>query len=176
MAWTVNGFYMMTSEMDKLAFAWREIGHWRMPVLDFPESVRDPLCLPIYGIVANSVPTNASGRKRLKDWKVQLASEVKTARGSAPWNPNDNYTITLGLSFHLPSHGNQKKLDVENFIKPTIDVLAAGLFCCFETDPQDINHWNYDDSNFRTLLVHRLPDARNRQSEGAAIAVSASPR
>ncbi len=178
MAWTVNGFYMMTSDMDKLAFAWRAIGHWRIPVLDFTFTgpVRDPLCLPIYGIVANSIPTSPTGKDRLENWQVQVASEVKAARGPKPWNADDSYVISLGLSFHLPSHGNQKKLDVENFIKPIIDALAAGLFCSPQTYPESIPKFDYDDSNFRTLLVHRLPDARSLQFEGAAIAVSASPR
>ena len=76
----------------------------------------------------------------------------------------------------LPSHGNQKNLDVENFIKPVIDALAAGLFCDPDQDPQEIAKWGFDDSNFRTLLIHRLDDATRRDDEGVAISVSSGPR
>ena len=163
-------------DVNLTKFINRDIGHWMVPVLEFTESVGHLLDLPVYGEIANSVPTSAAGRTRLKDWKVKVASEVKSARGDKPWDPGNNYAITLGLGFYLPIHGNQKKLDVENFIKPIVDALAAGLFCNTETDPRDINHWNYDDSNFNTLLVHRLPDADSPQSEGVAIYVSASPQ
>ena len=44
-------------------------------------------------------------------------------------------------------------MDVDNFVKPIIDALAAGLFCDPQIDPNNIPHWNYDDSNFNTLLI-----------------------
>ena len=105
-----------------------------------------------------------------------MASGVKEVRGAAAWNPAGNFAISLGLSFHLPSHGNQKNLDVENFIKPVIDALAAGLFCDPGQDPQEIAEWRYDDSNFRTLLIHRLDDATRSDDEGVAISASSGPR
>jgi hypothetical protein len=78
------------------------------------------------------------------------------------------------MTFHPGNHGN-RPLDAENFIKPILDALAAGLFCDNQTEPMDIEHWNYDDSNFNTLLVHRLDDALNPRDEGTAIAVSSRP-
>ena len=45
-----------------------------------------------------------------------------------------------------------------------------------QANPQDIQRWNYDDSRFTTLLIHRLPDALSREAEGAAIAVSSRRR
>ena len=65
-------------------------------------------------------------------------------------------------------------LDVENFVKPVVDGLAAGLFCDNDTDPNHIELWNYDDSNFNTLLIHRLEDARRPEDEGIAISISSS--
>lgn len=41
------------------------------------------------------------------------------------------------FAFHMGSHGNQR-LDIENFIKPTLDALAAGLFCPNQTNPREI--------------------------------------
>ena len=125
----------------------------------------------------NQLNHRRSARKgRQQDWKVSVASGVKEMRGAAAWNPSGNFAISLGLSFYLPSHGNQKNLDVENFIKPVIDALAAGLFCDPDQDPQEIAEWGFDDSNFRTLLIHRLDDATRRDDEGVAISVSSGPR
>ena len=65
-------------------------------------------------------------------------------------------------------------MDVENFTKPVVDAIAAGLFCEEQKDPKDIATWNYDDSNFNTLLIHRLPDAAEPEDEGIVISVSSS--
>ena len=65
-------------------------------------------------------------------------------------------------------------LDVENFIKPILDAIAAGLLYDEETDLSTVKKWNYNDSNFNTLLIHRLADATKRQDEGIAISVSSS--
>ena len=111
-------------------------------------------------------------KENLQAWKVKIASEVKAVRGASAWNSGDEYDITLALSFHPANHGN-RPLDAENFIKPILDALAAGLFCNPNTAPHSISHWNYDDSNFKTLLIHRLPDAASRELEGIAICVSA---
>jgi len=82
------------------------------------------------------------------------------------------YLISIGFSFHLPSHGN-RQLDVENFIKPTLDALAAGLFCADDLDPTTIERYDFDDSNFRRIFVHRLADAGSSSAEGVAIHLSA---
>ena len=110
---------------------------------------------------------------RLQQWKVQIASEVKAARGATAWNPKARFAISLGFRFNFPSteHG-YKPLDVENYLKPVVDALAAGLFCDERKDPKAITHWNYDDSNFNTLLAHRLPDADTKDGEGIALYVS----
>ena len=132
------------------------------------------LRLHIKGTIANSVPTSRSGTERLREWKSLVASCVKDLRGARRWDPEDNFAITLGLSFCPSLHGNQR-LDVENFIKPILDALAAGLFCDEETNPQDIERWDYDDSNFSILLIHRLADANREKDEGIAVWVSARP-
>lgn len=164
----------MISENEDLLFTNRGIGQWSVPTLEFRDAECPPLCLPIFGYIANSVPTSDSGKKRLDGWKPLITSEVKDARGGRAWSSQDFYTITLGFSFNINSgwHG-YRSLDVENFIKPVIDALAAGLFCDEQTEPYTITRWNFDDSNFNTLLIHRLPDAPTQQDEGIAICVSA---
>ncbi len=67
-------------------------------------------------------------------------------------------------------------LDVENFIKPVIDAVSAGLFMDQQTRPSDVRHWNFDDSNFNTLLIHRLPDADSPSDEGIAVCISSFER
>ena len=146
----------------------QNIGDWTVPSLEFTNPARAPLRLPVTGIIINSITER---KDSLQAWKVKIASEVKAAR-ETPWDPGNEYAITLSLSFYPANHGNQRS-DVENFIKPILDGLAAGLFCDPQTDPNNIPHWNYDDSNFNTLLIHRLPDATARDKEGIAICASA---
>ena len=160
---------------EALAFGYRTVGDWPVPVVAFRDA-RRTASLRVMGEVGNSVPTSPRGRQVQQAWKVAVASEVKAARGDQPWDAGDEFAITLAFSFCPELHGGpRQKLDVENFVKPTIDALAAGLLCAPETDPASISHWNYDDSNFNTLLIHRLPDAERREGEGVAIFVSVKP-
>ncbi len=140
-----------------------------MPVVAFDHYDRT-LALSVVAPVGNSIATSDRGRRRTIAWKGAVGTAVKLARGSAPWAPDDHYVISLGFSFHLPSHGNQP-LDVENFIKPTLDALAAGLFCALEEDVASLARWGFDDSNFRHLFIHRLPDAATAQEEGVGLFV-----
>ena len=123
------------------------------------------------GVIGNSIPTGNAGKARTANWKVQVASAVMAVRGTDPWNPSKEFAISLGMRFHLPSHG-YRQLDPENFMKPIIDAVAAGLFCEPDVNPAHIQRWDFDDSNFRTLLVHRLPDAEVKSEEGMAISIS----
>lgn len=163
----------MAIENDGLAFRSRDIEGLVLPTLEYTADEARLLCARVYGVIGNSAPTSQKGKDVLARWRVQVASRVKEARGEGPWQGGDSYAITVGFSFHMPCHGDQK-LDVENFVKPAIDALAAGLFC--QVNPQDIQRWDCNDSNFTTLLIHRLPDAVSRETEGAAIAVSSRRR
>ena len=146
------------------------IGGWEVPTVDLVGTDRN-LTVIVHGTIANSFPTTPKGKERLADWRVQIASAVKNKRGRDAWDSNNDFAIALGLRFCPALHGNHA-LDVENFVKSIIDGLAAGLFCEAGTDPADIQRFNFDDSNFNTLLIHRLADASNPSDEGAAISVS----
>ena len=159
---------------QQLTFNDRKIGPWTVPTIELKGAALS-LQQHVSGTIINSITDGLRGRERQQEWKVSVASEVKKVRGAAAWNPSGNFAISLGFSFHLPSHGNQKNLDVENFIKPVIDALAAGLFCDPGQDPREIAEWRYDDSNFRTLLIHRLEDASRSENEGVSISVSSVP-
>ena len=162
----------MTSPNPNLAFQERTIGDFTIPTLDRGDERRS-LTLPVSGFIANSIYTSRTGKARLDGWKIQVASEVKAARGGRAWNSSAKFAVSIGFRFNAVNHGSQP-LDVENFLKPVVDALAAGLFCDNATDPRGISLWNYDDSNFDTLLIHRLPDAPRRDGEGVAICVSAN--
>lgn len=153
---------------NELILRQQSIGGWEVPALEFASPARAALCLPVTGTIINSITER---KESLQDWKRKIATTVKAARAT-PWNPRNDYAITLSLSFHRANHGN-RDLDVENFVKPILDALAAGLFCDPPTDPYNISLWNFDDSNFNTLLIHRLPDATARDKEGIAICASA---
>ncbi len=169
----------MSSEKAGLTFAYRKIGLWTVPTLEFPDSEFPSLHLPVPGYIANSIPTSSPGRDKLEIWKALVASQVKASRGGMAWNPQVDYAIAVSFSFNPRNHGNRRRsdgqchLDVENFVKPVIDALAAGLFCDERTDVRSIPRWDYDDSNFNTLLIHRLEDTHKPEEEGIAICVSA---
>ena len=162
----------MTSPNPNLAFRERTIGDFTIPTLDRGDEQRS-LTLPVSGFIANSIYTSRTGKARLDGWKAEVMSAVKAKRGGRAWNSNAKFAVSIGFRFNAANHGSQP-LDVENFLKPVVDALAAGLFCDNETDAKDVRIWNYDDSNFDTLLIHRLPDAPRRDGEGVAICVSAS--
>lgn len=165
----------MVTSGEALAFGYRTLGNWTVPVVGFRAAPRT-VSLRVMREVGNSVPTSNRGQAVQQAWKVAVASQVKAERGDEPWDPANEFAITLAFSFCPALHGGpSQKLDVENFVKPTVDALAAGLFCESETDPASISHWNYDDSNFNTLLIHRLLDAERRDDEGVAVFVSAKP-
>lgn len=112
----------------------------------------------------------------LQAWKLKVASDVRAERGDTPWEPEDRSVVTLGFSFCPELHGGPwQRLDVENYVKPTLDALAAGLFSEPGEDLASIPRWDYDDSSFSTLLIHRLPDAASAADEGVAVFVSAKP-
>ena len=161
----------MTSSNNGLTLATRIIHHWTVPTVEFSNSALS-LHLSILGAIINSIVDGQRGRDRQHNWKLQITSEVKATRGNQPWNPRDTFAITLGMSFHPGNHGN-RSLDTENFIKPVLDGLTAGLFCENDMDPLGIKRFDYDDSNFNTLLIHRLDDAPTNDLEGVAISVSA---
>ena len=141
-------------------------------VIEFAKPSRPLLSVRVNGSVINSTTERTQA---LQAWKVRIASTVKAARGEERWSPADTHAITMAFRFHPPNHGDQR-LDVENSVKPVIDALAAGLFCPAQMNPRDILRWDYDDSNFNTLLVHRLPDATTMGAEGVALSVSSARR
>lgn len=157
----------MNKEPDELAYNRRRIGTWDIPTLEFTNPGRPPLCVDIEGKIANST----AKCQEQHPWKAKVASAVKEKRGHNPLCPKDKYSVSVGLSFHPGSHGNQC-FDLDNYTKLIIDAIAAGLFCLPETEPKDIYPWCYDDSSFHTLLFHRLPDAVVAESEGIAVCVS----
>ena len=138
-----------------------------------------PFCTTVKGRrIINSTPGGRKRQKRRawrearKDWIKQVECAVKTKRAGAPWIPADRYAVTLQFRFHR----RPTKLDVDNYVKPVLDGLAAGLF--LDKDPGEIEtfaaHHGVDDSNFRILLIHRLPDAETPEEEGICLFVSST--
>ncbi len=132
------------------------------------------------GTIINSTVDGERGRERQRNWKIQVASAVREKRGLDPWDSDDEFAVSIGLRFHADNHGGQTdvhgraKLDAENFIKPIVDAIAAGLFSDDSLDLNSIERWDYDDSNFNTLLIHRLDDPQAPPDEGVIICVSAN--
>lgn len=156
--------------MSELKIVNETVGAWGVSSVVFDDESQR-LRVPVTAIIGNSVPTSESGKRNLAEWKMAVASAAKTLRGTGPLDPSWHYCISAVFSFHPGSHG-YTALDVENFLKPSFDALAAGLFCANEQDPREIPRYNYDDSNFRYLFVHRLDDADSEDREGAGFVIS----
>lgn len=146
------------------------VGAWTLPVL-VAVSGPSPLSLLVRGAIGNSITTSASGAKRTADWKRAVCTAVHGARGGAPWQSRATFGVSLGFRFAPGLHGG-RDLNVENFVKPTVDAIAAGLFLPSDGDPCSVGRYAYDDSGFRHLLIHRLPDAERESDEGVAIHVA----
>lgn len=153
----------------------RTVGGWSVPTVRFADEARG-LELRLSGEIVNSITTSQRAKDAQLAWKRTIATEVKGARGGGPWDARQHYAVSLAMRFCPALHGNRSDFDVENFVKPVLDGLAAGLFCPPDQDPRAIGRFNYDDSGFSTLFIHRLPDAPHPDDEGVAIRVSAAPR
>ena len=149
----------------------RTVGGWSVPTVRFADEARG-LELRLSGEIINSITERKDAQLA---WKRMIAAEVKGARGGGPWDVRQRYAISLAMRFCPATHRNQR-LDAENFAKPVLDGLAAGLFCPPDQNPRAIGRFNYDDSGFATLFIHRLPDAPRPDDEGVAIRVSAAAR
>ena len=132
------------------------------------------MCDVVFGMIANFTPTTVGGRERLQNWKHKLSIQIKSKRKSIQ-DPNRIYAITIGMKFHPLTHGNQK-FDLDNYSKPIIDAIAAGLFCDDDEDLSILTKYNkFDDSNFQHIYLERLPDADTSQDESIIILVSQKP-
>lgn len=147
-----------------------QVGNWPLQAVVFREE-QLRIALPVHAIIGNSVPNSPSGKAVLLRWKRTVAAAAKQVRGQVPLNGASVYSISAGFSFHMPSHGNQG-LEVENFLKPTFDALAAGLLCEPIVDCQQLERFGYDDTGFKYLFVYRLPDAPSAAAEGVGFVVS----
>jgi hypothetical protein len=122
------------------------------------------LQLFILGKIANSVCSSDESRA----YKQKIAKAVNNVC-SGKYSPESVYAVSLSMRFCPFEHGN-KKLDIENYLKPVLDGIAAGLFC--NEDIDKIARFHYDDSNFLNLYVERLPDTMKRSEEGIVITIS----
>ena len=89
-------------------------------------------------------------------------------------NNENHYAISVSMKFHLKTHGNLK-LDAENYLKPILDGVAAGLFVPDNTNPSEISHFNYDDSNFDKVYFEKLSPALTFEDEFVTIIISKKP-
>ena len=132
------------------------------------------MCDTVFGMIANFTPTTVGGRERLQNWKHKISIQIKSKRKSIQ-DPSRIYAITIGMKFHPPTHGNQK-FDLDNYSKPIIDAIAAGLFCNDDEDLSILTEYNkFDDSTFQHIYLERLPDVDISEDESVIILVSQKP-
>ena len=132
---------------------------------------RPRLVVAVRGTIGNAITTSDCGRRTKETWRVTVARCVTQQRGSSPWDGECVCAVSLALRFCMSLHGN-RRLDVENYVKPSLDALAAGLFCDSGTELEARDRWDFGDSVFRHLFIHRLNDAERPEDEGALFCVS----
>ena len=136
-------------------------------VLEFKDPSRRLPSTWVQGTIVNSFTVGPQQQV----WKRTVASAIKRVRDGSSWDPRDLYAVTLEFRFHPGNHQNQE-LDVENYVKPVVDAVAAGLFLEEDRDPSEIERWAFPDSNFRTLLIHRAANPEDKDGEGVHVSVS----
>ena len=148
---------------NELKFEERKVSGWSVPVAVYGGAVRSVRVLGTP--ILRNERTRASGA--LLEWQRKIAAEVKAGRGRIRWSEHQQHAVSLSLRL------DGGRGDLDNYSKPILDAVAGGLFCSNETDPLTITDWrDFDDYNFRTILLHRLSDVSWQKPEGVAIYVS----
>ena len=164
-------FFCKKDEIPKMQFRTKTVSDWSLNWLEFLNS-KTIISTILYETIANVSPTTEGGREKLQRWKRQIAMEIKSKRGELAHNPKNHYVVSLGMRFHTKNHG-VGQIDVDNFIKPILDGIAAGLFCDENDDLSILERYNqFDDSNFRHLYVERVVNDEPQKEEGVSIVVS----
>ena len=137
---------------------------------------------PIFWWVSGRpITSTTKHRRKLRRWKEDVACAVKANRGDQWCSKNSKhlYAVTLQFRFCQRSHPSHEG-DLDNYVKPVLDGLAAGLFLEEKKDPRDRHHLptfavhhGVDDSNFRILLIRRL-DVKAEEEEGVCIFISST--
>jgi len=143
----------------------KTISEWRISYL---KNVNRHLIMQeeILGEIINAV----GNKDKLKKWKQKIAHHIFINR-IKKHDPKYQYAISISMRFCGELHGNMK-LDIDNYLKPIYDGLAAGLFCKDDTNPPMFDDFQYDDSNFNKLYIERVPDALTTDKEGVYISAS----
>jgi len=147
-----------------LKFSTDYVEDWKVNYLDF-EFGKLVLKKVIRGKIINSITQH---KIELLNWKQKIAENISKAKIIAEPKAYSIYAVSLSFRFHQKHHSSNK-LDVENYIKPVIDGIAAGLF---SKNPKSITKFNFDDSNFKHLLIEKLDSPLNPSDEGIAIVVT----
>lgn len=147
-----------------LKFSTDYVEDWKVNYLDF-EIGKLVLKKVVRGKIINSITEH---KIELLNWKQKIAENISQAKVIAEPKNYAIYAVSLSFRFHQKYHSSNK-LDVENYIKPVIDGIAAGLF---SKNPGSVTKFDYDDSNFKHLLIEKLDSPLNPSDEGVAIVLT----
>jgi Holliday junction resolvase RusA-like endonuclease len=120
-----------------------------------------------YLLVSGEIVNSISTREKSLPYKRKVAKAIKSV--TCKHSPANTYAISLSMKFCSRILW-ARKLDVDNFLKPLLDGIAAGLFC--DTDADSIEHFSFDDSNFLKLYVERLSNTMHANEEGVIVTIS----
>jgi len=142
-----------------------EFNHNKISYINFDNC--EPIMILVQGRIVNSVDGN---KERSKAWKEKITHEIMKKRKGIH-NNERKHAISVSMKFHLKSHGGNK-LDAENFLKPILDAVAAGLFVSEDTNPSEIERFDFDDSNFDNVYFEKLAPAESNEDECVIITIS----
>ena len=125
--------------------------NYKISFLNFDDD--EPIMVIVHGNIMNSVGGGVEYKAKTKSWKQRIAKAVGEKRKGVQ-NPKMLYAISVTMHFHPATHGN-RELDAENFLKPILDAIVAGLFAPESKKPEEIHEFRYDDSNFENIYFDR---------------------
>jgi hypothetical protein len=131
------------------------------------ELLLDPI--DIRGVIGNGVPTSPRGKQTTIAWKRLVMRTVKQARGGQPLDSLVPRVVEIHFEFHRTNHGGHD-CDAENFVKPTADAIAAGLFCPNDLEPEDVQRFGFDDTRV-SVVPYRMDDPPAAPDEGVTVII-----
>jgi len=140
---------------NELKMVYENVNGWNFYALEFTND-KNILKKLVPGKLSNS---QTDGGKKIRfECQTKIANEIRTIRGPIPRNEKNKFAISLGMKFTQDHPNQDQQFDVDNFIKPIFQGIAAGLFSDGELPPDIEDFRKYDDSCFTHLYVERLDD------------------
>lgn len=121
--------------------------------------------LEIKGKIINAIVDGEVRQREQLEWKRKIATTIKNSRKEC-YRPDCDYGVSVTMRFKA----KKQKFDVENYIKPILDGVAAGVFCGEEQIIDQIPRFNFPDHCFSNIFIQKL-DNDNDKDEAIYVTI-----